>query len=401
MQVKTIFLILGIVFCLILLTNQLFSAPPSDKKPESDKKEKTAVIKPQVYKPEIQKESTLPPETQPSFIPQNKVERGKTEMYEPAQRSTTASQPVEEGGLLSGIWEFLKILLIVVIAVSAGYLFLLFYRIYRKIKKIDELDEYINTLRKAIEEEVSQQAIARGQGTDHFRKYPIGVTREESSSQEISRINQKIEALERRFNIYSDDHKKILEESRRQNTLYSLLKELFRKQTSAQEIILQEMNKVKKGSIPSYEEPEIRKEEPEKQTLQTKKPFTEQHLIESWNEFGKQRLSTCRETIAERFSDVKSEVILEGRYPDEWKVIGISKTSDNLYYVVPFKGGRWWTDYSKGISDYKKWFELEEEKEDMTLTIGSVILPLPKARKVISGWELISPKGRVSIKESQ
>lgn len=400
-QVKPFSMILGIVFCLMLLNNQVFSAPTLDKR--IDNREGTEVTKPQVDKPGIQRELTTIPGTPPTTIPQNEGERGKTKMGEPAPQST-ASQPVEEekGGLLSGIWEFLKILLVVVIALGAGYLF---YWIYRKIKKIDE---YINTLRKAIkEEEISQQTITLWQGTDHLRRYPIGGTREESyPPQEISRINQKIEAIERRFNIYSDEHKKILEESRRQNRLYSLLQELFRKETSARESILQEMSKIQKGSTPSYEEPEIRKEEPQKPTSQIKKPLTEQpeqHLIEWWNEFGNQLLSKCKETLTEKFFNVTLEVILaRSEYNNEnWQVVGVRDNIQTEYFILPRKESQWWSDYPKQLSDYDPWFDIEE-KTGPNLWIKSLKSPLPKAIKDPSGqWKLISPKGKVSIKESQ
>jgi len=377
----------------MLLNNQVFSAPPSDKR--IDNREGTEVTKPQVDKPGIQREFTTIHGTPPTTIPQNEGERGKTKMGEPAPQST-ASQPVEEekGGLLSGIWEFLKILLVVVIVLGAGYFF---YWIYRKIKKIDE---YINTLRKAIkEEEISQQTTTRWQGTDHLRRYPIGGTREEAyPPQEISRINQKIETIERQFSVCWNESKKVLDESSRQYRLYSLLQELFRKETSARESILQEMNKIQKGSIPYYEEPEIRKEEPQKPTSQIKKPLTDdQNLIEWWNEFGNQLLSRCKENLNERFLNVTVEAIFTKEFDEEdWKLISIGDNNSNYSYVLPRKNTDWWSDI------YQKWFVLEEEESVMAPVIRSIKPHLPKARKNNYGqWELIGPKGKVSIKESQ
>ncbi len=346
-QVKTIFLILGIVFCLILLTNQLFSELPQDK----------------------------------------------TELDKLAQRSTTISQPQEEDSLLSDISGFLKILLIVVVALCVGYYF---YWIYRRIREIEEY--IVNNLNKPIrEEKISQHGTPYVQSFDYSKKYPIGGTREESyPPQEISRINQKIEAIERRFNIYSDEHKKILEESRRQNRLYSLLQELFRKETSARESILQEISKIQKGSILSYEEPEIRKEEPQKPTFQTKKPLTEQHLIEWWNKFGSQLFSECKETLNDTFLNVESNAIVTRDSDEEdWKLITVEDKNHNYFYVLPRKNSDW-------TSTYQKWFVLEEEGRVMGPVIRSVILPLPKAIKYISGeWGLKGAKGKVSIKESQ
>lgn len=221
------------VFSLMLLVNQLHAELPSNKK--SDKKEGIEITKPEIDKPEIQEITSIP-----------------------------QTLPVEEGSLLSGILSFLKILLIGVIALGAGYLF---YGIYLRYERNRERQF------KIIEDFLIRMERMQFSMRESLHDKGIGYT---YPSQEISKFYKKIEAIEKQLNIYSNEHKKILDESRQQQRLYSLLQELFRKETSVHEGILQEINKVQSGSI-SYEEPEIkrdepeiRKEEPERPILQTK-----------------------------------------------------------------------------------------------------------------------------------
>lgn len=330
--------------------------------------------------------------TQPQVAVTKEVPKEPTS--KPGAESTTVSPPVEEYSVLSGVMKLLIILLVIGVVGVIGWLL---YRIYHKLDGRIRMVE--NNMERMIEDRRRQFADKSQGGMREGEFYP---------SQEVSKIFGRMENIERELNTQRDKYREMVGEWRVLQGIFLRLKDSFQKEmdiskerVSLYEGILKEINKVREKGIFYNEKTEGRKLE-EQIPQVTKIPLTEEYLVEWWNEFGNQRLSTCRETLAERFSDVKSEVILEGRYPDEWKVIGISKTSDNLYYVVPFKGGRWWTDYPKGISDHKKWFELEEEKEDMTLTIGSIKSSLPKARKILSGsWELVGPRGKVSIKESQ
>jgi hypothetical protein len=125
-------------------------------------------------------------------------------------------------------------------------------------------------------------------------------------------------------------------------------------------------------------------------------------LIKWWNEFGTLGRVKCEAKLKEQFRDTELQIILPGRFPpDDWRIIGIQeKTSGSLFYVLPRQADRWWT--ADGHSDYKKWFELEEESENITLTIWNIKSPLPQARFINGQWELVDQRGKVSsIREAR
>ncbi|RLI08764.1 hypothetical protein DRO24_00660 [Candidatus Bathyarchaeota archaeon] len=140
--------------------------------------------------------------------------------------------------------------------------------------------------------------------------------------------------------------------------------------------ILTEREKVPKKIIPTTT--------PEKKY----KPINDINLISWWQKNAHNRLSVCRESFKKDFGKVYVEPV-KGQ-GEEWNLIGVSSNGVN-FYILPRKGG--WED-----EIYQDWFTVEEGIIQPGELIRSLTSPLPRARKVPSGWQRVGRKGKVSIK---
>ncbi len=77
---------------------------------------------------------------------------------------------------------------------------------------------------------------------------------------------------------------------------------------------------------------------------------------------------------------------------EDWRLLAVRNSGQNFSYVLPRK-------YSIWSPLFQKWFDLEESGY-LDPRIGSIFVPLPRARKDDRlGWGLVDKKGRVSSKE--
>lgn len=305
---------------------------------------------------------------------------------------------LEEDNLVSDIWQFFKILFFGVIAIGAGLLTYLMYRKeVKRTKNIEEIKADLNNLRQSTKEKTSDEQ-SRGRGSKYISST---MEMDLSPPQEISKISQKIETIERQVGDHTNELRNILENSRRQQRVFSLIQDMFKKEILSRENTLQEISNIQKLKS-SFEEIGVRNGEPVRQTSQTIKPITEINLLEWWNKSGDKRLSKCKDSLHERFLDVTVDDSFRKNDPEEWRIIGILDQGENIYYVLPRKYGIWWFNYSNKTSDYETWFEVDEKPDDPNLAIRSLSLPLPKAKKTSTGeLKLTGQKGKVSIRESQ
>ena len=304
----------------------------------------------------------------------------------------------EEDNLVSDIWQFFKIIFFVVIAIGAGLLIYLMYRReVKRNKEIEKIEDGLNNLKQTIKERTAFEQ-SRGFGSKNISST---MGRDFPSPQEESEISQKIESIERKVGVHTEELRNVLENLRRQQKVFSLIQEMLKKEISSRENTLQEISNFLKLDI-SYEEIGVRKGEPVRQTSQIKKAITETNLIDWWNEFGNQRLPGCKETLQDRFSDIIIEETSKRMDPGDWRIIGVLNKVQDIYYILPRKYSIWWSDFRNRLSDYETWFELVEKSDDATLVIKSLSLPLPKAIKTATGeLKLTGQKGKVSIRETQ
>lgn len=154
---------------------------------------------------------------------------------------------------------------------------------------------------------------------------------------------------------------------------------------------------IREDIFPLSDKKDVRFERGEKQSLQTKKPITEQGLIEWWNNFGNQRFSECRESIQKRFSNVAiSKIKGKKEDPEDWRIISITDTS-GVSYILPRKYSEWWTNLMNKESDYEYFFEPEEKLPDATSYIRSLKPPLTNGKYVNGEWTIYT-KCKVGFK---
>ncbi|HWU37330.1 MAG TPA: hypothetical protein VN203_06725 [Candidatus Acidoferrum sp.] len=124
-----------------------------------------------------------------------------------------------------------------------------------------------------------------------------------------------------------------------------------------------------------------------------RKKISENDLVKWWRESGNQLLGKCRRSIEGEFRDAVVEVIGATEHDKEdWRLLAVRNSGQDFSYVLPRK-------YSIWSPLFQKWFDLEESGHQDP-RIGSIFVPLPRARKDDRlGWGLVDKKGRVSSKE--
>lgn len=305
------------------------------------------------------------------------------------------SKSQKEYDVFSDIWELFKIL---AFAGISTILLLLLYSAYRfekdHNKRIKEINGDIINLKRIIKQ--------GSKPSDN--KYEGGMRGGEFlPTQEISKIYQKIEFIEKKINNYNEEHKKFLEELQYQQRVFNLLQDILKKENSIHSIRenifqdLKELNNIRKEGVPYAEKKGKEIQEQRKEVPQFEKPIDEIILIEWWNKSGNQKLLKFKEILNDIFSNVILETVHASKLDNEdWKLIAIKDKINNYFYILPRLYTEWWPEI------FQKWFVLEEEGRVAAPVIKSVITPLPKALKNNYGeWELLGPKGKVSIKETQ
>ncbi len=218
------------------------------------------------------------------------------------------------------------------------------------------------------------------------------------SQQEIPLIKQRTDRLEKQLDTLNNEFIGVSTELRKVEIKSRVLSEiipLFADFFSSLQEIGRKINELQKGGISYSQEKELEREKPPREDIVKKKEITEKDLVKWWNKSGNQLLAQCRKTIEEEFFDAALEVISTTENDKEdWRLVGIKNIRQNFFYVLPRK-------YSLWSPLFQKWFELEETGY-MDPRIGSVFIPLPRARKDnYKGWGLVDKKGKVSIKEVQ
>lgn len=300
-----------------------------------------------------------------------------------------AQQKEGRKSLYDEIIRFFKmVVLLVIIGGILGAIGYFLYSYHKRIRKIERV------LRNSSE---GPLRVRRGkEDVDRYVPPSSQAAEDDNSQQEIALIKQRMDRFEKQFDTLRSEFIGVsleLREAENRSRALSEIIPIFARLVNFFQEIGGKMSALQKGGISYSQEKDPERGKPPREDIEKKKDISEKDLVKWWDKSGNQLLAQCRKTIEEEFKDAALEVIsTTGHDKEDWRLIGIKNIRQNFFYVLPRK-------YSIWSPLFQKWFELEETGY-MDPRIGSVFIPLPKARKDnYEGWGLVDKKGKVSIKE--
>ncbi len=292
--------------------------------------------------------------------------------------------------LYDEIIGFFKIVGLVVII--GGILGLVGYFLYSYNKRIRKIERILEKY-----EEGPPLVTTKKEDLNRYPPQPGRAGGEVNFQPDIPAIQKKIDRFEKQSDTLSGEIIRVSREirevenrSRAVEEIIPLFASFFK---SFQEIGGKIGELQKRGISYSQNEKDSKSRKPPREDFEKKRDINENHLVEWWHESGNQLLAQCRKTIEEEFKDAVIEVISTTEHDrEDWRLIGIKNIRQKFFYVLPRK-------YSIWSPLFQKWFELEETGH-ADPRIGSILIPLPRARKDDhEGWGLLDKKGKVSIRE--